>query len=139
MSTPSGFDLGTAATRAAKEDEGQDLHVRDVDGQPYTNPAFTIRVAGTYSKVYRDMVNVQRDHLLRQRRTQLTGEALSRQQLDLTAACILSWEGLTDNGQPVPHSRENAVRLLTAAPWIREQVEEAMADHAGFFGNSSPS
>jgi hypothetical protein len=81
----------------------------------------------------------QRERLLKQRRTSLTGEGLNRQQLELIAASIIEWEGFTAEGQPYPFTKENAIALLDNAPWIREQVEEAMGDHAAFFPKASAS
>jgi hypothetical protein len=75
--------------------------------------------------------------MLKQRRTSLTGEGLNRQQLELVAASIIAWEGFTANGQPYQLTKENAIALLDKAPWIREQVEEAMGDHASFFPKPS--
>lgn len=138
----SGFDLSEAAAVAAKEDEGTVVHVRGSDGEPMyfgkddAEPV-TITVAGTYSKAYRRAVDAQRERLVKQRRVTLTGEALAKQQLELVAACVLAWSGIVDAGKPLPCEKPNVLRLLTAAPWIREQVEEAMQDHAGFFGSSS--
>ncbi len=115
----------------AREDEGTLVMVKDAAGEE--QDGVTILVAGTYSTAYRKAVSAQRDRMLRQRRGNLTGEQLERQQLELVAACIIEWDGFTSNGQPFPLSKDNAITLLTRAPWIREQVEEAMSDHASYF------
>lgn len=126
-----------------REDEGTVVHVRDASGEPaiYENGTgpkpVTITVAGTYSSKYRRAVDAQRDRMLKQRRASLSGEQLNRQQLELVAACVLSWEGFTAEDKPFPLTKDNAVLLLDNAPWIREQVEEAMGDHASFFQKAS--
>lgn len=35
---------------------------------------------------------------------------------------LVGWEGLTEKGQPLPYSKENAVRLLTNLPNFRDWV-----------------
>lgn len=118
------------------EDEGTVVQIKDASGQP--EDGVTITVAGSYSSQYRRTSSAQRDRMLKQRRTQLSGEQLERNQLELDAACIISWEGFTTGQAPYPLTKENAVALLTKAPWIREQVEEAMQDHASFFSKPAP-
>jgi hypothetical protein len=132
----------TKLKTAAAEDEGTLVAIRDASGEPELQPngdPVTITVAGTYSSRYRRAMDNQRERLLKQRRTSLTGEGLNRQQLELIAASIIEWEGFTAEGQPYPFTKENAIALLDNAPWIREQVEEAMGDHAAFFPKASAS
>lgn len=136
-----GFDINAAESEASAEDAGQVVHVRDANGDPMFygekgDKPITITVAGTYSKVYRAALNRQRDRMLRMRRTKMTGEMLDEQQVELAAACVLAWEGFTQDGQPVPCTRETARVLMAKVPWLREQVEEAMNDHAGFSQSS---
>lgn len=139
-----GVDITKAGLAAKVEDEGLVIHVRGADGEPlYFGEArtpVTLRVAGTYSAVYRAALNRQRDRLVKLRRGKLSGELVEEQQLELQAACVLGWEGFTMNGIPTDCRPENVKQLLVAAPWVREQVEEAMNDHEGFTkSNSTPS
>ncbi len=143
---PTGFELSAVGNVAATEDEGQILEIHDHRGAPLTFTApdgtekpVTVRVAGTYSKVYRRAQEMLRERQIRQRRAKLTGEAVTRQSVELVAACILGWDGFFNAGQPLAYERENVIEVLTRAPWIREQVEEAMVDHEGFFTSSSSS
>lgn len=139
--TSTGFDLKSVST--SNEDAGIEIHVKDASGERMyfgegeAQRPVTIRVAGTYSKAYRAAVDAQRDRLVKQRRTSLTGEQLGRQQLELTAACVLSWQGFVAGADPCPCTKENVIAVLQAAPWIREQVEETASDHAAFFSTSS--
>ena len=120
---------------AEREDEGTVVQVKDENGD--TQEGVTITVAGTYSSRYRRATDAQRERMLKSRRASLTGEQLNRQQLELVAACIISWEGFTAEGKPYPLTKENAVALLDNAPWIREEVESAMGDHSAYFLASS--
>jgi hypothetical protein len=140
MSTPNGFDLSTAAAVTQHEDEGQVVPIHHPDGEPalVDGQPVTITVAGLYSKRYREKLDAQRSKAAK-RRNPITGEELTRQQVELVAHCTLGWTGFTNGGQPFPHSFANAVELLVKAPWVREQLEEAMADHAGFSKRGSGS
>jgi hypothetical protein len=136
------LDIQKAADAAHVEDEGQVVHLHGPDGTPlyYTDgeeqKPVTITVAGTYSKRYRVGMNRNRDRMVKMRRAKVTGTMVEEQQIALIAHCILAWDGLFVGEKPVPLNEENAATLLTTVPWIREQVEEAMADHEAFFGNS---
>jgi hypothetical protein len=132
-------EIGNAKSVAEREDEGTPVHIRNEAGElQYENDKpVTITVAGSYSKTYRKATEAQRDKSLKQRRSVPTGEQLSRQALEILASCIVSWEGFTSQGKPFGYSKENAIALLDSAPWIREQCEEALYDHASFFPKAS--
>ena len=61
----------------------------------------------------------------------VTAESIERQQLDILAACVLSWN-LTDGDTPIPCTKENVATVFMAAPWIRRDIEGAMSDPARF-------
>lgn len=129
------MEIGNNKTVAEQEEEGTVIEVRDAAGE--IEEGVTITVVGTYSATYRKAQAANRDKFLKGRRGPLSGDALEQQAIETTARCIKSWTGLTSNGADFPCTRENAVSLLTNAPWIREQVEEAMHDHAAFFKKAS--
>jgi hypothetical protein len=145
--TTGGIALSDAAGVKAREDEGQVVHLRDEAGEPaYFGPdedrkPVTVRIAGTYSALYRRTLQLQKDRVLKRRLDTLSAEEMDRKQIELVAACILGWEGLvaTPDAPPLPFTRENAVQLLTQATWIYDQVDAAMRDHAGFFSPPSAS
>ena len=138
-----GFNLQSAAPTSAKEDEGTPVELHDADGEPImqgllNDKPVTITVVGTYSQKYRKATDVARDKQLKRRRAMLTGDELQKQQLDITASCVLSWDGVNadEKGTPLPCTKENVIAVLVAAPWIREEVEAAMNDNARFFGKA---
>lgn len=147
MSTQSSsdFDLQEAPNVADTEEAGQVIHLLDrnddpahyVDGEEGEKP-ITMRVAGTYSHTYRKAEQRQRRQMIK-RRGNPTPDDLENQQLQIEAACVLGWEGITAGGAPVPHNIENATKVLRAMPWVRRQVQRAMEDHAGFFRSASGS
>lgn len=140
----SGLDLSTVGEVTAREDAGQVVHLRDPNGEPlYTGgqheQPITITVAGTYSTRVRKAQDQLQQRMLKKRQRDLTPEQVTANRNELAAAAILEWQGITDKGAPLPCTKENAIRLFTIAPWIREQLEEAQQDHAGFTGTASRS
>jgi hypothetical protein len=132
-------EISTSKTVAEREDEGVAVHLYDEKGDLMyeDKKPVTITVVGTYSKTYRRVQNEQRLKNLKGRRTQLTPEGIDQKANEAIARCVTAWSGFTSEGKPFPYTEENAVALFQAAPWIREQVEEAMGDHAAFFPKSS--
>ena len=112
------------------------IEMEDVEGNPYAPPV-TMDVVGTYSERFLAEEERQGSAMLRGRRRKPTGKMVREQQIAKAAACVVGWDGVMDGKEPVPCTPENVLRVLTAAPWMREQVEEAMNDHAGFSNRSS--
>ena len=137
-----GIDIATTGDVTAREDEGTAVHICDESGQAATydnDRPVTIRVAGSYSKAYRRRAEAQTQRMFKRRQGTLNAEQWQQNRIELVAACVMSWEGFVNNGQPFPCTKENAVLMLTRAPWILTQLEEAQADHAGFFKGASAS
>lgn len=85
--------------------------------------------------------NFQRATLKRrkeiQRQARFSGEdeisALKETSTEIAAEHLLKdWEGMIEDGTPVPYSVENAVRLMTKYPEFLRLVEEAAADFENF-------
>ncbi len=137
-----GLDLSALSSATQREEDGQELHITDVAGNALTytedgetKPVVFI-VAGSYSSFYRKKQLQLSDRNLRKR---TVGDAarIDQNLLELAASCVRSWRGVTNNGTPIDCSEQNVIAILRAAPWIRRQVEEAMEDHASFFGLNS--
>lgn len=128
------MEISNIKAERASEEEGVTVEIRNRAGE--LEEGVTITVVGTYSATYRKVRDANRDKMVKQRRGMLNGEALDAQAIETAARCIKGWTGFTANGQPYPYTRENAIALLSEADWIREQVEEAMNDHASFFQKS---
>lgn len=124
------FDLSQTKAASQQEDEGQWIELANEVGEPY-DPTVRFLVAGTYSSHFRKIDSAQTERALKQGRKALRRDVVERNRVERAAACILKWEGVMFNGAPIECTRENAMRVLEA-PWIREQVEEAMNDHSGF-------
>lgn len=137
-----GFDLSSVDQIAEAEDQGTIVHIHDVEERPMfyrdangQEKPVTITVTGTQSRRYRSVEASIRRRKLKSR--SLTGEALHADNIDRAAACTIAWEGILDHGQPVECNRQNAARLYKAAPWVLDQIAEAMNDHSRFFSNAS--
>lgn len=52
----------------------------------------------------------------------LTIEEAEKMSAEGAAVRIISWSGLAEDGVPVEFNRENAVRVMLAYPFLREQV-----------------
>lgn len=54
--------------------------------------------------------------------------------IERIAACIVGWDGLTSDGQPVPYSHDNAMKFLSypMLDWVREIIREFAEDRANF-------
>lgn len=131
------MDIGNSKVIAAAEDEGTAVHVRNAAGEyeyfgANKDKPVTITVVGTYSARYRRIQEQVRDKSIK-RRGPIDGRIVEDQALDMLAGSIIEWEGFEAGGIPFQFSRTNAIALLDSCPWIREQVEAAMNDHAAFF------
>lgn len=143
------LNLSTVESKTAAEDAGIPVEINDLDGTPYEyqdsegTKKVTITVAGSYSNIHRAALRAQRDRVMAERRAKrLNGQALDAELIELSASCCLSWVGLDGflgDGKPFPCTKENAVFLLTKAPWVLEQVQAAILDHERFFGSNSMS
>lgn len=133
-----GLDVTKHEAALRLEDEGRVVHLMGPHGPIMDGDVpVTITVAGSYSRHFRDQQNRQRDRMLRQRRLKVTSDLVNDADLELQAACVLGWQGIEQDGKPLPCTFENAKMLLRALPDVREQVVEAMYDHEGFTRTSS--
>jgi hypothetical protein len=73
---------------------------------------------------------------MRKRKVSTPGQD-ERDGVELLAARVLGWRGLTSGDGPVPYSHEACVALLadTKAFWVRAQIMEAIGDPSRPFGN----
>ena len=58
-------------------------------------------------------------------------EAAEKARLNALARCVLGWE-IAEDGQPVPFTHANVLRLLRAATWVQAQIDAFAADRAAF-------
>lgn len=99
----------------------------------------TVTVASMDSERARAVEKTQRNARIQKltrggrRNAALTADELEKDGLDLLVHCTVSWDGVTENGQALECTPENVRRVYTSYPWLREQVDQAVADRANFF------
>lgn len=105
---------------------------------PATGEAMNIKItlaspdSEAYRKVSMRVQNAQLKYAL-QNRGKTTAERLAANGLDVLVGATLDWEGIAENGVPLPCTLENVRRVYTDFPFIREQVEEFLGDRQNFF------
>lgn len=138
-----GFDLDTASPVSELEEVGAWIELVGIEGEPMTygpdRKPVRMKVAGSYSKLYRRLTHAQTTKAVKRRTTKITGELLHKQRLEVISGCVLEWEGFYKSGVELPAIRDNIKIVLDGFGYILEQVEAAIEDHEAFTGASSSS
>lgn len=82
-------------------------------------------------KIRRKMMN---DGLNRKRGLKVTAEEVESRSIDQLASLAMSWENITENGEPLEFSKDELIRLLGKYEWIRDQADEFVGDRSNFLG-----
>lgn len=134
------FDISKAQEALAAEDEGIAVEIRDNSGEvalcPDGSPV-TITVVGSYSKRCGDAREALQKRMAALKVRKPSRAQSEQHQAWFVADCVLDWHGITDDGKPFVFTRDNAIDLFLRLPFVREQVEAAMVDHAAFFSKRS--
>jgi hypothetical protein len=107
-----------------------------------------VRILGSDSDVFRKKTQEQQQRRMsrlfkggRMNPNSYSSSEAERDAIDLLAACTKSWrrasgEGesatLLVKGEELSCTPENAKRLYSTFPWIKEQLDEAISDRANF-------
>lgn len=125
------FDIVQAATVSIINPQTMEP-LFDEGGRP-----ITMQVAGVDSARFRE-----RQYALAESRAQKgerpTGAELDADRLDTLAFCLMGWDGITLDGEPLPYSQEAARALLERLPWLAHQVDLAVVDRALHFKAVQP-
>jgi hypothetical protein len=76
----------------------------------------------------------------------LSEKQMRRDGIELAAVCTKGWKTVDDTdpsnvqiknvlivgGEELPYTKENAIKVYTDFPWIKEQVDDAITDRANF-------
>ena len=139
METP---NLSGLAAEASAENEAITVPLRNRSGEPYltgSGQPVTISVLGIYSEPARKAQDATLRRWSKQRTAQWTPEMALANRISVAVAGLVGWNFEDAEHQPIPFTPENAQRVFLIAPWILEQVEQAMQGHADFFGaNAKP-
>lgn len=55
----------------------------------------------------------------------------------LLACATISWQNITEDGEPIEPTLDNFERVYLLYPWIRDQVDLAIGDKKRFFPNAA--
>lgn len=94
-----------------------------------------------FQQIVRDQINDElRKQALRKKAASpevMTVEKSEERGIDLLVTCTMAWrtgseQTLTLRGEALPCSVKNAKRVYTEMPWLRRQIDEAIADLENF-------
>ncbi len=127
------MDLNEIEADAQDQDRGRDFDLLD----PVTGKAtgITLRIAGPDSatqararvQMVDDLAEAADDD------GRVSAAAREKARLNCLARCVLGWQ-VTEDGQPVPFTHANVLRLLKAAAWVQAQIDGFASDRAAFRG-----
>ena len=95
-----------------------------------------ITLVGKDSDVYRKAQRVVTNRRLSKKtNATLTAERLESEANEVLARCTISWTGVVYEGNELEFSFASAKMLYTQLPWVKEQVDEFVAERANFLGS----
>lgn len=129
------MELNDILADAQDQDRGRDFELAD----PVTGKliGITLRIAGpdsaTQARARLQMV----DDLAEMADDRGRVNAASREtaRMNSLARCVLGWQ-IEEDGQPVPFTHANVLRLLRSAEWVQAQIDGFASDRAAFRGRS---
>jgi hypothetical protein len=109
---------------------GKDL--LNADGTP-----MTVTVHGPYSERYKTVLRDQQQRRMTDMtraaaRTNMTPEEIDAFAQELMTRCIEDWSLTLEGDDKLPFSAEAATTVLAEFPWLRDQINAAIGDVAGF-------
>ncbi|MBB1498472.1 hypothetical protein [Paracoccus sp. MC1862] len=127
------MQLNDILADAQDQDRGRDFDLLDpVTGK---TTGITLRIAGPDSatqararlQLVDDLAEMADDE------GRISASAREKARLNSLARCVLGWD-VKEDGEPVPFTHANVVRLLRAATWVQAQVDGFASDRAAFRG-----
>lgn len=136
----SNFDVNAAANRGAK------LEIKAPDGsmlmQADGKTPVTITLLGMDSDKFTERKNATINKRIQQgARLKITAQSAQDDGNRTLAACTVAWDGIVLDGETLECTFDNAVKLYSDKrfPWLREQVDEFIAERENFLKASSGS
>lgn len=91
-----------------------------------------ITIYSRNSKVWRAAVSRFAAPATARNQTKLDMEANDKRSIALLAAVTVGWSGIYEDKKPVEFSEKAAIDIYSRYPWLRNQLDEALADDANF-------
>jgi hypothetical protein len=134
MTTRKINDLSAFDGLKEAQENGIDVEIRDPTGQPI---GIAIKIAGPDSERQRKAIQaLTNERLNNEDAATATAEDIERNALKILASSVISWTPIVLDGSDLPCTEENAIRLFSRFPFIREQVEKRAGKRAGFLTRS---
>ena len=132
-----GFDLGTFIS--TDNAEGEFLHLLNPgNGEPLvddTGAAIGLRLLGKDSEIYRAAQrSVTNRRLNLKGNASITAERIETEANEILAKCTVAWTGIVFKGETLECNVANAKDIYKEVPWLKEQVDEFIAERANFLG-----
>ena len=129
------FDLGNIIT--ADDSNGEFLHLMNPgNGEPLTNDDGSnvgIYLLGKDSDAYRlAQRKITNRRLSQKGNTSITAERIEIEANEILANCTVSWTGIVYNGEVLVCDIANAKMIYKDLPWLKEQVDEFVAERANY-------
>ena len=114
-----------------------ELMFDDATGSPDKSKPVTVSIVGMDSEQFRTRHRAIINRRLNAgKKAKITAEEIEAESIDTIAACITGWQYVGLDKKALDFSKANAKVLLTRLPWLREQLDEAIADRANFLKTS---
>lgn len=129
--TNKAFDFATRDS-AARCEEGVEMEVLDPSTNESTGAFLTL--AGVDSGTHRRTSALIAKRRIKSgfRNNGFDPDKFLSENIELLAACTLSWRGVVLSGEALPCTKSNAITLYTRFPWLREQAEAFISDRANY-------
>lgn len=129
------FDLNSL--KPVKADDGAILEVLHPESEEVI-PGMTITLLGQDSKVYRKIQLAKQQAALNRiakgkKAVDLDAEKLAEDSIDDLVQLTTGWTGFTLDGAVLECTPENVRKVYGEWAWIKEQVQEFVADRSNFF------
>jgi hypothetical protein len=134
MTTKKINDLSAFDGLKEAQENGIDVEIKDPTGRPI---GVAIKIAGPDSERQRKAIQaLTNERLNNEDAATATAEDIERNTLKILASSVISWTPIVLDGSDLPCTEENAIRLFSRFPFIREQVEKRAGKRAGFLKRS---
>jgi hypothetical protein len=129
------FDLNSL--KPVRADDGAVLEVVHPESEEVI-PGMTITLLGQDSKVYRKIQLAKQQAALNRiakgkKAVDLDAEKLAEDSIDDLVQLTTGWSGFTLDGVTLECTPDNVRKVYSEWAWIKEQVQEFVADRSNFF------
>lgn len=129
------MDLSEIKANIDDQDRGHEFELVDpVEGKP---TGIKFRVAGPDSETQRRARLALADNLAEKadERGVVSPQDREKARIRSLASCVLGWT-IEEDGQAIPFTQANVIRVLSMGVWIQQQVDATASDRRAFQGGA---